>query len=286
MQYGLMTYAYKNHFNAGDYIQSLAARQFLPSVDRYINRERLREYSGPQTRLIMNGWFLHNPSSWPPSPDIVPLFVSFHVHKRAAQVVLNPEGVSYFKKYEVGARDYSTLNLLKAKGINAFFSGCLTLTLGHTYQHKGGTDVYFVDVLHKPFFMGRRRRILRKLFGDEVYGAAKRVTHKYYSWRYKTEESRFQLAEYLLKLYQNARLVITSRLHCALPCLAMGTPVLFVDGGSVSDQDRFDGLDRFVNTIRLSDEKSKTKIDLSSIHNGNHHLEYAEQLKRRCQEFV
>ena len=290
MQYGLMTYDYKNHFNAGDYIQSLAARQFLPRVDRFINREGLMEYTGPETRLIMNGWFLHNHKSWPPSPNIVPLFISFHLHDKAAKVVLSEEGVSYLQKFEVGVRDYSTLNLLKSKGINAFFSGCLTLTLGETYQHKKGTDVYFVDVLHdiihNPFFLVRRKRILRELFGDEVSRSAKWIRHNYPSRQYKTEDSRFQLAESLLKRYQNARLVVTSRLHCALPCLAMGTPVVYVDGGVSSDRDRFEGLDRFVHTIRLSDRKSKTKLDVSSIQNKNHHLEYVELLKQRCREFV
>ncbi|MHC4216313.1 MAG: polysaccharide pyruvyl transferase family protein, partial [Planctomycetota bacterium] len=212
-----MTYDYKRHFNVGDYIQSLAAEQFLPKIDRYINREHLNEYSGPRTRLIMNGWFTHNPKSWPPSPDIVPLFVSFHLSKKAAEAVLNERGVAYLKKYEVGARDPSTLELLKAKGINAFFSGCLTLTLGNIFHHQPGTDIYFVDVLFKPQFIGRRKRIIRKLFGDDITRSAKWIKHTYPSSMYKTEESRFQLANDILSLYQKAKLVVTSRLHCALP---------------------------------------------------------------------
>ena len=286
MHYGLMTYAYKRHFNIGDYIQSLAARQFLPRVDRYIDREELSEYCGPKTKLIMNGWFMHNPTSWPPSSDIVPLFISFHLEKRAAAVVLNQKGVSYLKKYEVGARDYSTLNLLKAKGINTFFSGCLTLTLGNSFQNKEGTDIYFVDVLHKPYFLGRRKRILRKLFGDKINVLAKCITHSYPARHYRTEDSRFQLADSLLKLYQNARLVVTSRLHCALPCLAMGTPVIFIDGFGSSDRCRFEGLDRMLNTIKLSGGKVSTNFDLTCVRNKNQHLEYIELLNRRCKEFV
>ena len=41
-------------------------------------------------------------------------------------------------------------------------------------------------------------------------------------------EARLAMAERLLELYARARLVVTSRLHCALPCLALGTPVLFM----------------------------------------------------------
>lgn len=286
MQYGLMTYDYKRHFNAGDYIQSLAAQQFLPKVHRYVNREHLNEYSGPKTRVIMNGWFMHNPKSWPPSPDIHPLFVSFHLTKKSALTVLNEKGVAYLKKYEVGARDFPTLNLLKNKGINTFFSGCLTLTLGNTFHHQPGTEIYFVDVLFKPQFIGRRKRILRKLFGNEITGSAKWIQHTYPSRMYKTEESRFQLANHLLTIYQNAKLVVTSRLHCALPCLAMGTPVILVNGYISKQQVRFEGLEKLVNTIKICGGKVTKNFDMTAIVNRKEHLEYVEQLERRCRAFV
>ncbi|WP_264821067.1 polysaccharide pyruvyl transferase family protein [Acinetobacter schindleri] len=34
----------------------------------------------------------------------------------------------------------------------------------------------------------------------------------------------------MLEKYSTAKLVITSRIHCALPCLAMGTPVIYING--------------------------------------------------------
>ena len=286
MQYGLMTYDYKKHFNVGDYIQSLAARQFLPEVHRYLNREHLNEYSGPKTKLIMNGWFMHNPESWPPSPDILPLFVSFHLTKRAAAIVLNRTNVSFLKKYEVGARDPSTLNFLKDKGINAYFSGCLTLTLGNIFHHQPSTDIYFVDVLHKPQFFGRRKRLIRKLFDADTVKSARRIQHNYPKHLFKTEESRFQLANDLLSSYQNAKLVVTSRLHCALPCLAMGTPVVFVNGYVSKEQIRLEGLEEFLNVITIYRGKVTANFDMKSIHNKKNHLEYADKLERRCKEFT
>ena len=44
-------------------------------------------------------------------------------------------------------------------------------------------------------------------------------------------------AQALLNHYQSAACVITSRLHCALPCLALGTPVFVVD--AFKDQTRY-----------------------------------------------
>ena len=52
---------------------------------------------------------------------------------------------------------------------------------------------------------------------------------------------KYEEAEALLRRYATAELVITSRLHCALPCRAMGTPVIFVHPNYYSDS-RFDGL--------------------------------------------
>lgn len=287
MQYGLMVYTPpKKHFNAGDYIQSLAARQFLPSVDCYINRERLDEYSGPPTKMIMNGWYMHQPRHWPPSSDIVPLFISMHLTPKAGDVILGDEVIAYLNNYEVGARDYPTLNYLRDHGINAYFSGCLTLTLGKSYQHQSGTEVYFVDVLHKPQFWGRRQRILRRIFGADLVKSAVYVTQRYQGRDYPTEESRFQLAESLLKRYQHAKLVVTSRLHCALPCLAMGTPVVYVDVGVSKERLRFEGLSDILNTVEITDGKIEADFDVHHVQNKSLHLEYAQALSRRCMEFI
>jgi hypothetical protein len=42
------------------------------------------------------------------------------------------------------------------------------------------------------------------------------------------DEIKTKMARYLLDLYRDeARLVITTKLHCALPCIAFGVPVIF-----------------------------------------------------------
>ncbi len=288
MQYGLMTYDIKKHFNVGDYIQSVAARQFLPRVDQYVNRERLSEYDGPQIKLLMNGWFMHHPRHWPPSSKVTPLFVSLHLTKRAAATLLDEKGIAYLKQYRIGARDMFTLKVLQEKGIDTYFSSCLTLTLGRSYTHQPGTDVYFVDVLHKWHFIGRRRRLLRKVFSDKLLDSAIHIQHRQSASDYPTEESRFELADRYLTLYQNARLVVTSRLHCALPCLAMGTPVIFVDGWVRSkERIRFEGARAMLNTVEFAGSEIHANFDdPDHIRNQDRHLEYVGALEQRCREFV
>ena len=55
----------------------------------------------------------------------------------------------------------------------------------------------------------------------------------------KTYADRIAKASALLNTYKHAKLVITSRIHCALPCLAYGTPFVFLHSNMANDC-RFD----------------------------------------------
>ena len=236
-------FAALNYFgtgNLGDEIQTIAALGFLPKVDAWISRERLDQFSSetPHT-IILNGWFLHRPEHWPPSQCLRPLFISFHLtreihaghdgRRRSPQsTVLSPEGVRYLKTHEpIGARDLDTLSQLQAKGLSAYFSGCLTLTLRMPRPLRREDAVYAVDVSDEvcAYLSDRCDIPLTRLtyFDIETVG-----------------RDRFEKAKLLLAKYGSARAVVTARLHCALPCLALGTPVLLIDAASNSC--RFDGL--------------------------------------------
>ncbi len=88
------------------------------------------------TKLILNGWFMWFPENFPPSEDILPLFVSFHIVPSIAERLLTPITIEYLKKYgPIGCRDHYTRDLLLSKGVPAYYSSCLTLTLGKKYPH-------------------------------------------------------------------------------------------------------------------------------------------------------
>ena len=317
MDYGVMTYGFQDRINVGDYVQSMAARQFLPRVDRYLCREELHEYAGPPTKVIMNGHFMRYPANWPPSRDIIPLFTSFHINIRRAEGMLTDKGVAYLKTHEpIGCRDLSTLQLLQDKGIESYFSSCLTLTLGNSFRHQSDEDIFFVDVLFRYptwrsvfgsfnrlqkaiesreiFLLGKREKLLDTLFSTDVVEAAERVTHVYSAQTLPTEDSRFEMAERLLKRYEKAKLVVTSRIHCALPCLAMGTPVIFVNGGfRQAHARRFMGNSQLFNTIEIGERGAvEANFDLAGVKTNmtapvkNEHAEHIEALADRCKRFV
>ena len=314
--YGLLTYLAWPEYNAGDYIQSLAAAQFLPRVDKYVNREKLNEYNGNTLKLIMNGWFMHKPGNWPPSADIDPLMISFHLNSQAKNEMLNAKGVDWFKQHApIGCRDIYTLEALTGAGVECYQSGCLTTTFENHYGDRTD-DIYFADVLFRvpgwatsartpreflkavisgdAFRMNTRNRLLADIFSVELLEKAKMISH-YHPARH-TEKERFTVAESLLKKYATAKLVVTSRLHCALPCLAFGTPVIFVHYGFRNDYDicRLDGVTDLFNTIYIDDKENissnfgmNEKIDENiTISNPETFSAGALRMREICDNFI
>lgn len=233
MKFGLFTYRTRN---IGDVIQSMAAAQFLPSVDYFIDRDRVSEAS-ERCKIIFNGWFTHRPQNWPPPPLLDPLPISMHLSNevspkseglRPAEVLLSGKSQEWFKMHApVGARDLWTRDLLRAKGVDSYFSGCLTLTLG-TGEIRARQDYICAVNLN-----GRMRAALERRTGSQIVARS----HNGHTGSF---EERVAVARELLSLYAHAKCVVTTKLHCALPCLALGTPVLLVT--TANDAYRFSGL--------------------------------------------
>ena len=125
--------------NIGDFIQALAAKQYFDKIDVLIDRDfGLAKYDGEEVKMIMNGWYMDHPENFPPSDKIIPLFVSMHINRYGLPGLLRDECVEYFKRHQpIGCRDFHTVELLKSKGVDAYFTGCLTLTLGRKYKYGG-----------------------------------------------------------------------------------------------------------------------------------------------------
>jgi Polysaccharide pyruvyl transferase len=276
---------YKNTRNLGDEIQTIAAARFLPEIDAYVDREQLSKFKAISPhKIILNGWFLHRPEYWPPTPKLHPLIISFHLTRDIFELnikkippsatVLSPEGIEYLRRYSpVGARDIDTLSQLQNAGVPAYFSGCMTLTLQATSAAPKGEIIFAVDVPEDICIALERR------FGVKMH----RLTHVDYS---NNTKERFKKAKALLSKYASAHCVVTTRLHCALPCLALSTPVLFIE--EASDSYRFDGLRNFVHKATKHDILAETSnFDLvSPPSNGIEWHGLRDQLIYKCEEFI
>ncbi|WP_411338703.1 polysaccharide pyruvyl transferase family protein [Sphingopyxis sp. J-6] len=315
-------------YNEGDYIQSLAALQYLPAVDKFVSREALSDYRGETLSMILNGWFMHRPQKWPPSNDIDPLFVSFHINRPFEAALTSPASLDYFRRFpEIGCRDIRTASILNERGVPAYYSGCLTLTLGQTVQHKPdpqGGDILLVDVAHAVPSLGGflrapvRSKLSHLRSGSILHvGGANRLIRKLIRAvpsdlrdRVKvlgnlqpgdgvSTQARLDLARARLEQYSRASLVITSRIHAALPCLAMGTPVLFIKYGqkSKSNMYRFRGIIDLMNVIDFDGDMPENGFESDYYRiedidfrappsNPTRHVPLAEALIARCRQWV
>lgn len=325
--------------NIGDYIQALAAKQFIGDADLFLEREtELKDYAGDEVMMIMNGWYMNHPENWPPSDKIIPLFVALHINVCGLPLFLSKESIEYFKKHQpIGCRDTNSVKLLKNKGVDAYFSGCLTLTLGEKYRSTiRGNDVYIVEpfcetsgliahhkveslktflylAIHfssvKKITKKKGERGLKALFYNAFYLKKYSQAFDYkmlveanyvnqYNFeiqqKYPTHQEKFQYAESLLKKYASAKCVITSRIHCALPCLGLGTPVIFVEK-TLDDEcskSRFGGLLNLFNVmtwtgLRLQNMLHSGKINVDNFpENKDSWREIADKLIEKCKEFT
>jgi len=273
---GLLTYSTANY---GDDIQSIAAKQFLPRVDYYIDRDRMdrQKYIFADISVILNGWFMFPVNKtvyWPPPSNMRPLFTAFHMVNifQVAAKMFSEQSKQYFKKFgPIGCRDWNTVHALQSLGIDAYYSGCLTLTLGKRDIPRSNKIIFCDPFGHDgkwhyplPGDSSFDEDIWRKI-PKEIKANSEFLTHQIRNTTKTTPEERIAKAEALLDKYAGAKLVVTSRLHCALPCLAFNTPVLFISKIREADT-RHTGLSDLLRSVDLEDVRKKgLSIDLDNI---------------------
>jgi hypothetical protein len=244
--------------NIGDDVQALAALQYAPRDVSFVNRDALPRWRPePGTKLIMNGCY--HEDALPVTAAVDPLLISFHAIGRRLH---RPEALEFLRSKSrdrpIGARDQYSLSLLREAGIDAYWSGCLTLTLALQNPPSRGDRILAVDI-HRDLVDTIRQSTKRPVETRTHFLLPPRPK-PLPSLRHLIPRSRrFALARQRLLDYASAAAVVTSRLHVALPCLAFGTPVLLVTNNhqnhrlasfvpflhTCSEDDFFDGLHVF-----------------------------------------
>lgn len=181
--------AYRNGGNLGDTIQTLALAKLLPGPLEGVYRDAAG-YLTPGTTFVVNGYLCE---STPRLSDC--LFAGVYIGGHCS------EQLDWIRQsnYPVGARDPATVQMLKKAGIESEMIGCATLTL--------------------PKYTGTRSGCVR--IDDLEPNCKLTQVHDNLPWHSQCECGRERL-----NLLKTAELVVTSRLHVVLPCLAFGTPVM------------------------------------------------------------
>jgi hypothetical protein len=230
---------YARSCNIGDEIQTAAVAQHLGPTAGYVDRDELQSWCGETSAVVMQGWFTKDPATFPPSPAVLPVYVGFHLGEHVRHVLDRPAVAEALRHHgPVGCRDTRTAELLHAADIDAFVSGCLTTTFPRRTEEPEDGKVFLVDTHGVALPEDLRAP-------DSI-----RVTHQGAPWW--SEEAKRRVALDVLSTYRDhARLVVTTRLHCALPCVAMGIPVVFV--GDMSDP-RLGPIEGLASVISFPDE--------------------------------
>lgn len=252
-----------NTINLGDYIQTFATQNAIkkdyPDAEFLFNdRDSLSDYDKEQALCIMQGWFSHQ-CLFMPNNNILPVFVGTHITPQSQNhlkrfLSYNP---SYFHNKEIGCRDKQTCNFFHSLGLKSYFSRCLTLTFPKRESSSLQNEIFIVNISKE----------YHQYIPNEIVKNAKFVNQKIV----KNESSPdnldsscvmyYKLAQDLLRMYKNnAKLVITSAIHCAMPCLAMGIPVVLID--FEKNNSRFDVLDGILHIYNKEDLINK-KIDFN-----------------------
>lgn len=250
--------------NLGDNIQTKATEIALKNIFgedvdfQKIPRDSLFRYFGEPRVCVMQGWYEHHSLNFLPSKDVVPVWVGTHFEHgtRERLEYLCSYIPRVFSGTEIGCRDVSTLQFCRNHGISAYLSRCLTLTLPKRETNPAKTKVFCVNV--ENWVLDFLPKHLRE--NSEV------INQRSVNLGYKKSDLiNYEIeALKLLDRYKNeATLVVTSALHCAQPCLALGIPVIFVS----PNQERCERFSSFKGIIPIYEKKDfeMGRVDFSPV---------------------
>ena len=233
--------------NLGDDLRTYAAMQLLPRIDRVLDADNLDApipdlSDNDRLVTLLSGNVLRENTHWLPEKHIAPVCVGVHLSQEDVWGIpfaqLNGAGKDYLTACApIGCRDQRTVNLLEQTGIPHQLTGCLTLTLKRP-QVRTQSYVCCVDV---------PREVVETLQTYAAGTTVQELTHQLTdaSTDFNT---RMDNVKQLLRIYAGAKFVVTRRLHCAMACLAMGTPVLLLYNSDYEDVTRFAPMDQMVRT--------------------------------------
>lgn len=263
--------------NIGDYVQSYAMIQILEEMHltdtiEMISRFDLTTYDGDYILLMMNSFNiltkqLHFPIIVHPiSNKIIPCYISYHLPS-----TLSPNIANFLRQNgPIGCRDEYTMNNMRKNNIQAYLSGCITALLprcAKVPKLSEGGKILFIDTPEslEPYIPKNFSGYIEKF--SSVYRIERTTGNNHLS----TEEFK-EIWNYMINRFEyykdHASLIVTSRLHVASPCMAMGIPIILTIDNI---DERYAWIDKFLPIYSKNNYKD---IDWNPIP-----IEYEEEKK-------
>ena len=193
--------------------------------------------------------------------------------------------------------------------IKSLFRACIHLIRypikAHKLAQKVGCITWvskYSKWLDRHLSMASFYAIYSKVFTDDLLFGAEYITHILKNNLSLSDDDKMDQARELVRLYSRAKLVITSRIHAALPCLGVETPVIFIPSSGLNstreNAGRFDGLEELFNVIRwknwkldIENEKLKQQFKQGKlgkdvhVENSKDYVFYRDQLIKTVESF-
>lgn len=243
--------------NLGDDLQSLTAAHLVPHQSHFLNREAIfsRQVAEPTT-VLMNYWFMSGRFLLPPHPSILPLYHGFSLGKDR---MLSWGWRSHLKRHEpIGCRDTRTVELLHAAGIEAYWSGCITMFLGRWYKRQLPPRDGKVLLVDLP---ANAERFLPR----HITERATRLSNDCPGHLRRDPIGRWNRIARITDELRTASLVVTKRLHAALPAAGFGVPVALLVEDKENDRRRFSGFEEFLPILFHREGKALGGIDWDNV---------------------
>ncbi len=236
--------------NLGDNMQIIAIDYIYKKIGLkkeeiiYVNKNDLKTYKGeyiilPITLPLVD--YSNNGIADKFSSRIIPVFIGLTLAKET----LSEKEIIFYKRHEpIGCRDEKTLKLMRQHNITSYLHGCITVTMPKrvdTEERNTSKKVFIVDVAPK----------LKEIIPQDLLTNSVEISHSVESSINPKEEMKELYERYI----REASLVITSRLHCAIPCMAAGIPVIL---GQDQLSYRFGWLEKL---LPIYDKNSYKNID-------------------------
>lgn len=264
MKFGILRNTEQKCINIGDHIMGLAIEKIydainIPQEDRIdILMTDARHYNGEYVILPVTMYLDYSGGyMFPLSPRIIPVFIGIHMLAEMGDL-------KYLQGYKTfgpfGCRDESTMQAMRKNGLDAYISGCMSiLSVEKRQDSVKGNKVCLVDIpdslyQYMPQYIMDNAEVMSHVFDYSGQNLSAK----------SAQEIGTALAKERLEYYRKqAKLVVTSRLHCALPCVSMGIPVILVRTDipqryKSAFDGRFAGPDKF---LRLYSFQDFSKID-------------------------
>eukprot|EP00588_Corethron_pennatum_P022926 CAMPEP_0194316718 /NCGR_PEP_ID=MMETSP0171-20130528/13498_1 /TAXON_ID=218684 /ORGANISM="Corethron pennatum, Strain L29A3" /LENGTH=1056 /DNA_ID=CAMNT_0039073061 /DNA_START=483 /DNA_END=3650 /DNA_ORIENTATION=- len=246
-------------YNSGEDVQSYASATWLPFISEIRSKDvALVDYTGYYiaNSFLGEGAMTLHESDYGNMRNVS--MISIYSTEKSISAM-----EEYLRRYTkdveaFGARSTLTDRVMKGKKIKSYFSACLTLTtdmqgavLADQAEYYIQNEILKPNTRKLPSPQEKTKIVLvdvvdRKVVPDSVWNSENAIHFRAdIKGTYKdcgTKMGRYGYSYKLLSTYANqAKVIITSRIHVGLPAAAMGVPVIFIEaanGGLPGGQQR------------------------------------------------